>query len=129
MSIAGHRLRTGAVLAILRQRGDIGRARAVAPFNGKPVQRMLNGAWLRARARAELTQVRVHGLKHTFWRRLRASGVSFEDRQDLLGHRSTRMTTHYSAPELSRLFKSANQVCERKGTKPQLVMLRRRSAA
>ena len=28
--------------------------------------------------------VRVHDLKHTFGRRLRAAGVSFEDRQDLL---------------------------------------------
>jgi integrase len=101
----------------------------VFAFYGKPVQRMLSGAWLRARERAGLTQVRVHDLKHAFGRRLRALGVSFEDRQDLLGHRSSRMTTHYSAPELSRLLKSANQVCERKGNKPQLVMLRRRSAA
>ena len=54
----------------------------------RPVRRMLNGAWLRARTRAELPQVRVHDLKHTFGRRLRAAGVSFEDRQDLLGHRS-----------------------------------------
>jgi hypothetical protein len=30
--------------------------------------------------------------KHTFGRRLRAAGVSFEDRQDLLGHRSVRIT-------------------------------------
>ena len=27
---------------------------------------------------------------------MRAAGVSFEDRQDLLGHRSGRITTHYS---------------------------------
>jgi hypothetical protein len=31
--------------------------------------------------------------------------VSFEDRQDLLGHRSGRITTHYSAAELSKLLK------------------------
>ena len=30
--------------------------------------------------------VRVHDLKHTLSRRFRSSGVSFEDRQDLLGH-------------------------------------------
>jgi len=42
----------------------------------------------------------VHDLKHTFGRRLRAAGVSFEDRQDLLGHRSGRITTHYSAAGL-----------------------------
>jgi hypothetical protein len=34
----------------------------VFAFNGKPVLRMLNGAWLRARERAGLTQVRVHDL-------------------------------------------------------------------
>lgn len=96
----------------------------------KPVSRMLNGAWLRARARAELPQVRVHDLKHTFGRRLRAAGVSFEDRQDLLGHRSGRITTHYSAAELSKLIEAANRVCGR-GTdgRPELVVLRRLSAS
>jgi integrase len=44
-------------------------------------------------------RVRVHDLKHTFGRRLRAAGVSFEDRQDLLGHKSGRITTHYSQAE------------------------------
>jgi len=69
---------------------------------GKPITRMMTAAWKRARARAGLPEVRVHDLKHTFGRRLRAAGVSFEDRQDLLGHRSARITTHYSAAELSR---------------------------
>jgi integrase len=55
--------------------------------------------------------VRVHDLKHTFGRRLRAAGVSFEDRQDLLGHRSGRITTHYSAAELTNLIEAANKVC------------------
>ncbi len=54
---------------------------------------MLNSAWLRARKEVDL-QVRVHDLKHTFGRRLRAAGVSFEDRQDLLGHRLGKITTH-----------------------------------
>ena len=62
--------------------------------------------------------MRVHDLKHTFGRRLRAAGVSFEDRQDLLGHRSGRITTHYSAAELSRLIAAANSVCERDTTQP-----------
>ena len=97
---------------------------------GKPVSRMLNSAWLRARARAGLPQVRVHDLKHTFGRRLRAAGVSFEDRQDLLGHRSGRITTHYSGAELSKLIEAANLVCDR-GTneRPELVVLRRLSAS
>jgi integrase len=48
---------------------------------------------------------------HTFGRRLRAAGVSFEDRQDLLGHKSQRITTHYSHPELSNLIAAAEKAC------------------
>jgi len=67
-------------------------------------------------------------LKHTFGRRLRASGVSFEDRQDLLGHRSGRITTHYSAAKLTWLIEAANSVCKRSGKKPELVVLGRLSS-
>ena len=79
------------------------------------------------REKVGLKQVRVHDLKHTFGRRLRAGGVSFEDRQDLLGHRSGRMTKHYSAAELTKLIEAANSVCERNGNRPELVVLRRLS--
>lgn len=72
---------------------------------------------------------RARHKRHTFGRRLRAAGVSFEDRQDLLGHRSGRMTTHYSAAELTKLIEAANRVCERKGNKPELVVLRRLSVS
>jgi integrase len=68
--------------------------------------RMNNTGWKNARIRAAnawtrlhgtaapdgFRRVRVHDLKHTYARRLRAAGVSFEDRQDLLGHRSRRIT-------------------------------------
>jgi len=72
---------------------------------------MLNHGWRKAR---ELTglPVRVHDLKHTYGRRLRSAGVSFEDRQDLLGHKSARITTHYSSAELLNLWEAANSVCE-----------------
>jgi integrase len=96
----------------------------VFAFKGRPVRHMLNSAWKKARARVGLDHVRVHDLKHTFGRRLRASGVSFEDRQDLLGHRSGRITTHYSAADLSRLLEAANSMCERDGRRPELVVLR-----
>jgi integrase len=96
----------------------------VFAYRGNPVRRMLNSAWLRARRDVGLTQVRVHDLKHTFGRRLRAAGVSFEDRQDLLGHRSGRVTTHYSAVELHKLIEAANRVCKRDGKRPELVVLR-----
>jgi len=99
-------------------------ARYVFAFRGKPMRCMLGRGWYEARRRAGLCQVRVHDLKHTFGRRLRAAGVSFEDRQDLLGHRSGRITTHYSAADLLRLIEAANSVCERDGTRPELVILR-----
>lgn len=93
-------------------------------FGGKPVQHMLNSAWKKARLRAGMPNLRVHDLKHTFGRRLRAAGVSFEDRQDLLGHRSSRITTHYSAAELSRLIEAAESVVEVNRQRPELVVLR-----
>ena len=96
----------------------------VFTFQGRPVLNMLNSAWQSARVRAGLPTVRVHDLKHTFGRRLRAAGVGFEDRQDLLGHRSGRITTHYSAAELSRLMEAAERVVERNGQRPELVVLR-----
>jgi integrase len=102
----------------------------VFTFKGKPVLRMMNSAWLRARNATHLSTVRVHDLKHTFGRRLRAAGVCFEDRQDLLGHRSGRITTHYSAAELANLVEAANSVRDFCGNrKPELVVLRRLSVS
>ena len=75
---------------------------------------MLNSAWRRARDRAKLPGFRVHDLRHSFGHRLRAAGVSFEDRQDLLGHKSERITTHYSAPDIARLIAAAEKVRERR---------------
>ncbi len=93
-------------------------------YQRHPVTSMNNSAWKRAREKAGLKQVRVHDLKHTFGRRLRAAGVSFEDRQDLLGHRSGRITTHYSAAELTNLVVAANKVCVRNSRNPVLTLLR-----
>jgi integrase len=87
---------------------------AVFTYKGNPMKSMFTTAWKKARERAGLPQMRVHDLRHTFGHRLRAAGVSFEDRQDLLGHASARITTHYSAPEVSQLLKSANLICEKR---------------
>jgi integrase len=95
-------------------------------YREKPITRMLNSAWLKARKRADLT-VRVHDLKHTFGRRLRAAGVSFEDRQDLLGHKSGKITTHYSASEVRNLLEAANSVVKLRDSTPTLTLLRRAS--
>lgn len=96
----------------------------VFSFKGRPLSRMLSTGWRRAREKAKLPEVRVHDLKHTFGRRLRAAGVSFEDRQDLLGHRSGRITTHYSSVELQSLYQAANKVCENRKSGVILTLLR-----
>jgi len=91
------------------------------PEAPRPLARMNGTAWRNARERAAhkweketgekapmgFRRVRVHDMKHTFGRRLRAAGVSFEDRQDLLGHKNGRITTHYSKAELSSLIAAA----------------------
>ena len=98
-------------------------------YKGRRLASMHNSAWQKARKRAGLRQVRIHDLKHTFGRRLRAAGVSLEDRQDLLGHKSGRITTHYSAAELADLINAANKVCEVDSRKsPALVLLKMKQA-
>jgi hypothetical protein len=47
--------------------------------------------------------------------------VGFEDRQDLLGHKSERITTHYSAPDIARLIEAAEKVFERRANTVLLV--------
>ena len=98
-------------------------------YKGKPVSTINNSAWKRARRNVYLTQVRLHDLKHTFGRRLRAAGVPVETRKVLLGHRNGDITTHYSAPELEGLLEAANRVCEgRSGKSPALVVLKTKAA-
>jgi integrase len=91
-----------------------------------PQPRMNNSGWKAARRRAgaryleELGRpcpagfrsIRVHDLKHTFGYRLRAAGVSFEDRQSLLGHKAAHLTTHYSAADIENLVSYAERVCD-----------------
>jgi integrase len=108
----------------------------------RPVTKINNTAWRAARERGAdawakqqgepapwaFRNVRVHDLKHTFGRRLRAAGVSFEDRQDLLGHRSGRITTHYSQAELTNLIKASEKVCDTESRKtPATTWLRRKT--
>lgn len=99
-----------ALAVIEKVRGE--HSEYVFTFQGKPISRMLNSAWKKARTRANLPQVCVHDLKHTFGHRLRSADVCFEDRQVLLGHKTQSVTTHYSAAELGNLIRAANKVCE-----------------
>ena len=86
----------------------------VFTYKDQPVQRINGSAWRKARERAGLACCRVHDLRHTFGRRLRASGVSYEDRQDLLGHKSGRITTHYSKAEVDNLLEAVESLCNDK---------------
>ncbi|WP_244165845.1 tyrosine-type recombinase/integrase [Pseudomonas abietaniphila] len=121
----------------------------VFPF-GKPdsegnettVHRMNDSAWKKARVRAAAKwgekflrkahdgylRIRVHDLKHTFGRRLRAAGVTEEDRKALLGHKNGSITSHYSAAELDQLIAAANKVSVTDSRAPALTILKRRNA-
>ena len=67
--------------------------------------------------------VRVHDLKHTFGRRLRAAGVGEETRKVLLGHVNGDITTHYSAAELAELVNAVNKI-DRSLATPAITLLR-----
>ncbi len=100
-------------------------AECVFVRRGKPVAAINNSGWKRARVEVGLPQVRVHDLKHTFGRRLRAAGVAFETRKVLLGHKNGEITTHYSAPELAELIDAVNRITpEKSGKTPALTLLK-----
>jgi integrase len=109
----------------------------------RPTKSMNNTSWQTGRASAAKTygaifgehapagfaNLRVHDLKHTFGRRLRAAGVSLETRKVLLGHKNGNITSHYSAPEIDELIDAANRICETISRKTHaLVMLKRKTA-
>jgi integrase len=101
------------------------------------VGRLRNSGWINARPRAAacysevlgkeapagFRHLRVHDLSAHMGRRLRAAGVSREDRKDLLGHKSGDVTTDYSVAELSNLLDAANKVV-RSRESPALTVIR-----
>jgi integrase len=104
---------------------------------GEPLDCMNNGGWQEARKRAAakysarfgrpapwgFEHVRVHDLKHTFGRRLRAAGVGAETRKALLGHKNGDITTHYSAAELAELINAVNKI-DRSLATPAITLLK-----
>jgi len=121
----------------------------VFPF-GKPVgegnettvHRMNDSGWKKARIRAAkkwqekylrpahdgFLRIRIHDLKHTFGRRLRATGVTEEDRKALLRHKNGSITSHYSGAELGHLIEAANMISATDSRGPVLTILKRRQA-
>jgi integrase len=101
----------------------------VFTYQGHKIGKINNSAWKRARKIVGLEQVRVHDLKHTFGRRLRAAGVPLETRKVLLGHRNKDITTHYSAPELAELIEAVQRIAGRGDyAQPTLTILRKKIA-
>ena len=101
---------------ILDEQRDNG-SEYIFTYNGKPMSRLLNTSWKKARVRAGLPHLRAHDTRHTFGHRLRAVGVSHEERKLLLGHKAGDVTTHYSAAELSVLVEYAERIVNvRQGT-------------
>ncbi len=110
--------------------------------NATPGHRMNDTAWKNARVRSAkrwqetwgapahpgFASIRIHDLKHTFGRRLRAADVPEEDRRPLLGHTNGSITSHYSAAELAKLIEHANKVAKTDSRSPALTVLKRRAA-
>ncbi len=69
----------------------------------------------------------VHNSKHRFGLRLRAAGVTAEDRKVLLGHKNGSITSHYSAAELGKLIDEANKISATDSRGPALTILRRKA--
>lgn len=82
---------------------------------------MNNTAFQTARAKAGLSTVRVHDLRHTYAQRLRDAGVTKEDRDLLMGHSSGEMSDLYATATISRLVEQANRVS---GTLDRTTLLR-----
>ena len=74
----------------------------------------------RARREAGLRSVRIHDLRHTFACRLRAAGVTAEDREVLLGHANHSIAGHYASADVGHLLKQANRLLDRSGTRTVL---------
>jgi integrase len=103
----------------------------VFPYRGKRIFQMNNSGWQTAWKKAGLPTdggytKGPHNLKHTFDRRLRAAGVSFETRKVLLHHKSGDVTTHYSPAELEELINAVEKIVEKEsGKNPEFTLIRR----
>lgn len=92
----------------------------VFTYAGHRVGTMNNNGWQRARKNADLEEVRVHDLRHTYATRLRLAGIAQEDRNALMGHKARSMPEHYAAADIGRLIELANRVLDRSGTRTLL---------
>lgn len=81
--------------------------------NGKVWQQ----AWERAGLpTGHLVKRGLHNLRHSCAHRLRAAGVSQENRNAILGHARTNLAEHYALPDLQRLFEAVELITIRRDT-------------
>ena len=64
----------------------------------------------------ELLKKQLQGCQNLTWygERLKAAGVSKDDRRDLLGHKNGDVTDLYCAKELNRMLENTNKVTQEK---------------
>jgi len=72
----------------------------------------LNNAWIVIRARAELDDVRIHDLRHSFASRALALGESLPMIGKLLGHRKVQTTARYAHLARDSVKASAARIAE-----------------
>ncbi|MCW8966034.1 MAG: tyrosine-type recombinase/integrase [Candidatus Pacearchaeota archaeon] len=114
----------------------------VFTLKGRPLNKIYNSGWIGGRERAAdqyeeemedtapwgFRNLRVHDLRHTFGRRLRAAGVSKETRSALLGHKTGDITTHYSGVEIQELIDAVGKIVEQDSRKTSALTLLRVSS-
>ena len=90
-------LSEGALLVLRRQQLITGHSKWLFPnpATGEPFQSIYN-SWNSARKLADLADVRIHDLRHSFASFLINDGRSLYEVQQLLGHRSSSMTQRYA---------------------------------
>jgi integrase len=107
----------------------------VFTYDGHPVKKIYNSGWKRARQDAAAVyeerlgrpcpegfrKVRVHDLRHTAGRRLRAAGVDARDCRDILGHKGDSITRLYTDAEYLALFKGVEMIRKRPSRKSPAV--------
>ena len=72
----------------------------------------LNNVWLRVRSRADLNDVRIHDLRHSFASRALALGESLPMIGKLLGHRKVQTTARYAHLARDSVKAAAARVAE-----------------
>ncbi|WP_349817186.1 tyrosine-type recombinase/integrase [Acidovorax sp. SUPP2825] len=82
----------------------------------RPITAMNNTGWQTARAKAGMSDLHVHDLRHTVGMRLREAGVAESTVSDLLWHTKKSMTAHYSMAQIVELHAALEKIKADTGT-------------